>query len=165
MKKKYFPIFIDISEYRVVVIGGGVIATRRVRTLTEFCQNVTVIAPEITDSLQELFDQKKIIWRKAVYDTEMIANADMVFAATNQPDINQEIKNDCLKIQSETGKKILFNAIDDRAACDYYFPSVVWTEDVVVGINSSGESPKKTKEVRKQIEELLDSKSIYIDKK
>ena len=46
MKKKYFPIFIDISEYHVIVIGGGVIATRRVRTLTEFCQNVTVIAPE-----------------------------------------------------------------------------------------------------------------------
>ena len=161
MKKKYFPIFIDISERNVVVIGGGVIASRRIKTLSEFCGQITVVAPEITPLLEELETEKKIIWRKEVYHKDVIYHADMVLAATNQPDINRQIKKDCQEIQSETGKQIIFNAIDDRTACDFYFPSIVWSEDVVVGINSSGASPKKTKEVRKQIEELLESETIY----
>lgn len=161
MEKKYFPIFIDLSEDDIVVIGGGAIATRRVKTLTGFCKHITVVAPEITSSLQELAAQEKITWRKEKYHKEVIWDADMVLAATNQPDINQRIKKDCLMIKLETGKKILFNAIDDKKNCDFYFPSVVQTEDVVVGINSSGASPKRTKDVRIQIEELLDSISIY----
>ena len=68
-------------------------------------------------------------------------------------------------MELEAGKKILFNAIDDKTACNFYFPSIVQTEDIVVGINSSGASPKKTKEVREQIEKLLDSTSIYGEKR
>lgn len=161
METKFFPIFIDISDYDIVVIGGGTIATRRVKTLVEFCKHITVVSPEITASLEELAAQEKITWRKEVYHKEAVWNADMVFAATNQPEINQKIKKDCLLLKLETGKRILFNAIDDKKNCDFYFPSIVQSEDVVVGINSSGASPKKTKEVRKQIEELLNTTSVY----
>lgn len=161
MEKKYFPIFIDISDDNIMVIGGGAIATRRVKTLTEFCKHITVVSPEITSSLQELVEKEKISWRKEEYHKEVVWDADIVFAATNHPEVNHKIKKDCLRIKLETGKRILFNAIDDKSACDFYFPSIVQTEDIVVGINSSGVSPKKTKSVRTQIEELLDSSSIY----
>ena len=161
MEKKYFPIFIDISENDIVVIGGGVIATRRVKTLTEFCKHITVVAPEITPLLQELVQQEKITWRKEAYHKEVIWDADMVFAATNQPEVNQKIKKDCLRIKLETGKRILFNAIDSKESCDFYFPAVAQTKEVVVGINSSGQNPKITKQIRKQIESLLECDSIY----
>ena len=161
MDKKYFPIFIDISDYDIVVVGGGTIASRRVKTLTEFSKHITVVAPEITPMLQEFVAQEKIKWRKEEYHKEVIWDADMVFAATNQSEVNQEIKKDCLRIKLETGKKILFNAIDDKKNCDFYFPSIVQTDEVVVGINSAGQSPKNTKQVREKIEKLLASESIY----
>lgn len=161
MDKKYFPIFMDISEMDIVVVGGGVIATRRIKTLTEFCKHITVVAPEITPSLQELVDQEKITWRKETYHKEVVWDADLVIAATNQVEVNQNIKKDCLRIKLETGKRILFNTIDHKESCDFYFPSIAKTEEVVVGINSSGQNPKTTKRIREQIENLLECDSIY----
>ena len=63
MEKKYFPIFIDISEMKVVVIGGGKIATRRVNTLLSFTKQIEVVAPEVTTELRELSEKGEIIWK------------------------------------------------------------------------------------------------------
>ena len=52
--KRYFPMFVDLSDKQVVVVGGGNIATRRVKTLLQFTRNVTAIAPRCTAELQEL---------------------------------------------------------------------------------------------------------------
>lgn len=161
MEKKYFPIFTDISKKKVVVVGGGVIATRRVKTLVEFCECITVVAPEITPALSELVAQGSVAWIREEYRKPLIWEADMIIAATNRPEINREIKKDCWFVEIETGRTILFNAIDEKELCNFYFPSIVQTEEIVVGINSSGRSPKHTKVVREQIEKLLDSDSIY----
>ena len=94
MQKKYFPIFVDISQKKIVVIGGGVIATRRVHTLLQFAEQITVVAPEITVELQEMSDKGLITWQCAEYSAKQIAEADMVIAATNYPEINHQIKKD-----------------------------------------------------------------------
>ena len=52
--KRYFPMFIDLSDKKIVVVGGGNIATRRIRTLLQFTRNITAIAPKSTMELQEL---------------------------------------------------------------------------------------------------------------
>ena len=44
--KRYFPMFIDLSDKKIVVVGGGNIATRRIRTLLQFTRNITAIAPK-----------------------------------------------------------------------------------------------------------------------
>lgn len=161
MEKKYFPIFIDISEKKIVVVGGGVIATRRVTTLLNFTEKLVVVAPELTNDLQKLYNQGSIEWLHEVYCITQIKNADIVIAATNLSDVNLQIKNDCHQIEREMGRKILVNVIDDKEKCDFYFPSIVESEEVVIGINSGGKSPGKTKRVRKQIEAILESNSIY----
>ena len=60
MKKPYFPLFVDISEKKMVVFGGGKIATRRVDTLLGFTENITVIAPQVTDRIKKLSKEKQI---------------------------------------------------------------------------------------------------------
>ena len=52
-------------------------------------------------------------------------------------------------------------SIDDKTLCDFYFPSIVMQDDIVIGINSSGTDPKITKTVRKQIEEKINADTIY----
>ena len=47
MNKPYFPLFIDLSGKKAVVIGGGKVASRRVTTLLLFCENIEVVAPEV----------------------------------------------------------------------------------------------------------------------
>lgn len=164
MEKKYFPIFIDISEKKIVVIGGGTIATRRVNTLLAFAEQIVVVAPEISDDLRELDRQGKITWMCGEYCIGQIWHADMVIAATNQPAVNHQVKADCERIEKLEGRHILINVIDDKDSCDFYFPSIVQKDDVVIGINSGGKSPGLTKSVRKQIEQLLACESNYIEK-
>lgn len=61
-KKKYFPIFIDLSEKKIVVIGGGTIAGRRINTLCHFCDHVLVVSPEVTPVVEELVQQERVTW-------------------------------------------------------------------------------------------------------
>ncbi len=160
-QKKYFPIFIDLSEKAIVVIGGGTIASRRVHTLVNFAEKIMVVSPKMTETLQELYEQGKIDWKQEEYQIEQIKNADMVIAATNQKKVNEQVKADCQKLEKEMGRQIFVSVIDDRELCDFYFPSIVQTEDVTIGINSGGKSPSLTKRVREQIEKILKCKSIY----
>jgi len=165
MSKRYFPVFIDLSQKKTIVIGGGTIATRRVNTLLQFTEKVTVIAPEVTPKLQELISTGLVTWERRSYSSEVcakqLAEADMVIAATNRPEINLQVKKDCKEAEKKVGHQILVSVIDDKELCDFFFPSIVQSEDIVVGISSGGNSPALTKQVRKSIEKALDMESIY----
>ena len=60
MRKSYFPMFVDISEKKIVVVGAGVIAARRIRTLLAFSGNIHVIAPEICEEVLRLKEEQKV---------------------------------------------------------------------------------------------------------
>ena len=158
--KKYFPIFLDLSEKQIVVIGGGTIAGRRARTLCEFTDHVKVVAPEIGETIQQLLDEKQIEWMPAAYERAHLTGADLVVAATNRPEVNHKVLSDCRAVEQEENRRILVSVADNRNLCDFYFPSIVQTKDAVIGINSGG-SPKHTKQIRQKIEEALGEDSIY----
>lgn len=155
MEKKYFPIFIDISEKKVVVVGGGTIATRRVNTLLSFVNRIEVVAPEVTAELKELADKGEIVWKQCEYCPKQIETADIVLAATNQQEVNHRVKTDCEQLKAKTGRHVLVNIADDKKMCDFYFPAIVDTGEVVVGINSGGSNPGLVKNTRKHIRDIL----------
>ena len=153
MEKAYFPMFIDLSEKEILIVGGGKIASRRVTTLLDFASHITVIAPEIENQLQEYVNVEKIGWIPRKYQRSDIPEhirADIVLAATDDAKVNAEIGRLC----REQG--ICVNVADKKEMCDFYFPSIVKTEDVVIGIKSGGENPVATKKVRKRIEDCLE---------
>lgn len=152
MDKAYFPLFVDISGMKVMVIGGGKVAARRVDTLIYFASNITVIAPEITESLAALNKTGRIRCVERRYKKGDVAGADMVLAATDDRQLNDSIAAECKALGQESGRKILFNAADDKNLCDFYFPSVVIKDDIVIGINSGGHNPGKVKQVREKLE-------------
>lgn len=151
MEKPYFPLFIDISDMKIVVIGGGNIATRRVETLVKFASDITVIAPKITPKLQTLEEQKGISCIYREYHEDDILMADMVLAVTDQKEVNNRIAEECKKLKIKDAKDMLLNVADDRSLCDFYFPAVVVKEEVVIGINSSGKNPGKVKKIREEL--------------
>ena len=84
----YFPSFIDISDKKIAVIGGGSIATRRVRTLADFGAKITVISPDITESIAQMVENDIVSYKKEHYKKESIRNADIVLACSDKPQIN-----------------------------------------------------------------------------
>lgn len=155
MEKAYFPMFVDISEMKIVAVGGGKIASRRVAVLTQFARNITVIAPETTGSLKELEAAGKIHCVRRGYKEEDIREADMVLAATNNKRLNHRISIDCREVEQRSGRRIMINVADDRSLCDFYFPSVITRDEFVIGINSGGNNPGKVKHLREKLEEEL----------
>lgn len=147
MERAYFPMFVDITGKKVIVVGGGQIALRRVRTLQKFGADIRVIAPELCGGFRELEDSGALKIERRAYRSGDVEGADMVIAATDSPAVNCQVHQEC------KDQGIPVNTADDHRRCDFYFPSVVMTEEVVIGINSGGENPGKVKEVRREIEE------------
>ena len=130
--KKYFPMFVDISDKKITVVGGGNIAARRVKTLTDFCDHITVVSPEIQPELDRLEQEGKIKVIRRPYQREDIYDAWMVLAATDDHKLNDEIYSvaKCLGA--------LVNVASKKEKCDFHFPGIVKKDSYVVGINASG---------------------------
>lgn len=148
-KKPYFPMFIDLSDKKVVVVGAGTIAKRRIRSMMEFTNHLVVIAPEVNPELRKMEEEGRLTILRKNYEREDIFDAALVIAATNDKKMNQEIYTvcKCLGIQ--------VNVCNDKSRCDFYFPGLVTSENLVVGISSSGRDKKQAKEALQKINEVL----------
>ena len=148
-KKPYFPMFIDLTEKKVVVAGAGTIAKRRIRSLLNFTNHLTVIAPEVNKELKSLEADGLLTILKRKCEMEDFYSADLVIAATNDAQINNAIYDTCRK------QGILVNVCSDKQKCDFYFPGIAMKDQVVVGITASGKDHKRSKALVEQIRSIL----------
>lgn len=148
-KKGYFPMFVDLSDKKVVVAGAGTIAKRRIRTLVEFTDHLVVIAPEVNNELKALEQEGRIEILRKHYEREDIYDASLVIAATNDNRTNQEIYSACKCLG------IPVNVYTDRTKCDFFFPTVITEEELVVGISTSSRDRRRSREVSGKVKELM----------
>ena len=141
--------FIDLTDKKILVAGGGTIALRRIRTLLKFRADIRVIAPELCEELAQLEEEGKIAAERREYRTPDIDGVQIVLAATDDHEVNRRIWEEC------RAAGVTVNVADDRSLCDFYFPSIVMTEDTVIGVNCGGEDHAKVKETRIKIEEMF----------
>lgn len=153
--KPLFPLFTDISDYKIVVVGGGSVALRRVRTLLHFASDLTVVAPQLCGELEELVRQGRVKLKRRSYCRDDLYAAHMVLAATDDKKVNEDIYSACRCLG------ILVNTASDRRKCDFHFPSVVLKEGISVGVTGNGENHRQVKENRKKIEKYLEGEQIY----
>ena len=141
--KPFFPMFIDLSDKNIVVVGGGSIATRRVKTLLAFTRNIKVVAPKVTTEMMEMAKARPV-------KRSDFAMAYMVIAATNDRKLNDEIHRICKQ------EGIYVNVASDRDQCDFYFPGIYMQDELVVGITASGLNHKKARRIREESQKALE---------
>ena len=96
-----FPLFLDISDKKIVVYGAGKIASRRVETLLAFTSSLTVFAPEASEPVQKAWKEGKLSYSQEAYVPDSIPeDAFMVLAATNSAEVNEAIWQECRKKNS-----------------------------------------------------------------
>ena len=133
-----------------IVVGGGNIATRRVKTLLSFTRNIRVIAPKVTMEMMELGKAGYVeLITRPVKRTDF-AMAYMVIAATNDRKLNDEIHRICRQ------EGVYVNVASDREQCDFYFPGIYMEDGLVVGITASGLDHKKARRIREEIQNALE---------
>ena len=152
--KPYFPMFIDLSDKNIVVVGGGNIATRRVKTLLSFTRNIRVIAPKVTMEMMELSKAGYVELLTRPVKRSDFAMAYMVIAATNDRKLNDEIHRICRQ------EGIYVNVASDREQCDFYFPGIAKDGDTVVGITSGGGDHRLAAKISAVVRQILRTISV-----
>ena len=148
-EKKMFPLFVDLTKKKVLVVGAGKIASRRVKTLLPFAGEVVVEAPEASEEIFSLARQGEILHKEKTYSREDLYYADLVIAATDNKEVNEDIYSacKCLGIQ--------VNVASDQKKCDFHFPGVLEYDGVVMGFNGGGKDHRKVRQVREKVQEAL----------
>ena len=90
----YYPLFLDLLGHRCVVVGGGLVAERKVRALLACGARVVVVSPRVYNGIRKLCDSGRIELREKAYDTADIDGVALVFAATNDAATNERVSQD-----------------------------------------------------------------------
>ena len=148
----YFPFFVDVENKNCLVVGGGVVALRKIEKLLPFNPNITVVSPKVHKEILSI-ENINIIKRK--FDFNDLKEKSFVITATDDKVLNKEIYNSCKE------NNIPVNTVDDKDNCSFIFPALARNNGVTVAISTSGKSPLYAKYLRKKIENLIqDSESI-----
>ena len=142
---KYYPAFIDLRNKSVVVIGGGSVAERKVRSLVQAGAHVRVISPEITTGLARLRDKGLLKHTKRNYMKGDLKKAFIVIAGTSSPLINKKIADDA---------NCLVNVVNVPSEGNFIVPSLVRQGALTIAISTEGASPAISKAIRKEVEGL-----------
>jgi precorrin-2 dehydrogenase/sirohydrochlorin ferrochelatase len=147
---KYYPIFLDVKNKDCLVVGGGKVGARKAATLAKCGANVKVVSDDFSMGLDKL-KRTCIELEKKRYDKKDIQGIFLVFAATNNADLNHQIKKDASALN------ILCNVADAPQNSDFLLPSVVDRGDLTLAVSTSGSSPAMAKRIRKDLEHQFGS--------
>jgi precorrin-2 dehydrogenase/sirohydrochlorin ferrochelatase len=145
---KYYPAFLDLNNRKVVVVGGGRVSERKVRSLLKAGAVVEVVSPTVTTGLKKLNDQGKIRHKKKHYAKGDLRGAFVVIAGTSSAAVNEKIAQD---------SECLVNIIDMPADGNFIVPSLIRRGNLTIAISTGGASPAISKAVRKEIEQKYDA--------
>lgn len=142
----YLPIFIEMKQRRCLVIGGGSVAERKIAGLLEAGATVTVISPDVSETIARWSKNKVIQLTARRYQQGDLAGHDIAFIATDDEGSNTTAYNE----GRERG--IWVNAADDPAHCDFILPSVLRRGDLTVAVSTGGGSPALARTIREELE-------------
>jgi len=145
---KYYPIFLDVKNRVCLVVGGGEVGVRKAFGLERSGARVRVISKKFSHEL-EAGGKKRIQLQCRAYEKSDLENVFLVFAATDNAQLNRMIQKDAEK------ENILCNIADAPDQSDFILPSIVERGDLVCAVSTSGSSPALAKKIRKDLESMF----------
>lgn len=141
---RYFPIFVDMQNRKVVVVGGGEEALRKVRLLLKSEARIAIIAQELHP---ELAQNARVEWIGKHFSPALLEGAALVYSADAA--LNSDVSS------AAQARGIPVNAVDDAAISTFIVPSIVDRDPVVVAIGTEGTAPVLGQNIRARIDALL----------
>lgn len=142
---KHYPVFLDLKDRPVLVVGAGKVALRKTRGLLESGARVTVVAPEWEAEFEEL--PLRLIRRR--FRASDLTNIFLVFAATDD-----RLTNHRIGIAAK-GKGLFANIADSAEECGFVVPARVNRGEVQIAISTGGDNPRLSAELRRKLDEIL----------
>ncbi|MFV8758025.1 siroheme synthase CysG [Yersinia enterocolitica] len=147
----YLPLFADLKQRPVLVVGGGEVAARKIDLLHRAGAQVRVVAQTLSSELEQLHQDGRIHWLALDFLPEQLDEVFLVIAATNDTALNAAV------FAAADKRHLLANVVDDQPRCSFIFPSIVDRSPLVVAISSAGQAPVLARILREKLEALLPS--------
>jgi siroheme synthase-like protein len=135
MKHSYMPISVSMRDRPCLVVGGGVVAVRKVENMLEYDVPIVVVAPEVDPKLEYHAEKGRIKLEKREYRPPEAGEYGIVISATDNSDLNKQVYADA----HERG--VLVNVVDDPSHCDFIVPAVLRRDCLTVSITTDGKAP------------------------
>jgi precorrin-2 dehydrogenase/sirohydrochlorin ferrochelatase len=142
-----YAINLDITDKLCVVVGGGEVAARKIRTLLLAKARVLVVSPIICQQIKIYQQENKLKWLAIKYNSDVLKNATLVFAATDNQQVQQTISNDAKKAGC------LLNNAADPDCSSFHLPAVVQRGDLSITVSTNGASPALAAQIKDELKQ------------
>ncbi|HEY1269121.1 MAG TPA: bifunctional precorrin-2 dehydrogenase/sirohydrochlorin ferrochelatase [Candidatus Binatia bacterium] len=139
----------NLSGQRCLVVGGGVVAERKVEGLLEAGASVTVVSPALTEGLEQKVREKKIRHYMREYRKGDLAGYRLAFVATDNSQVTRAVYEEAQE------SDVPLNSADDPARCDFILPSILRRGELQIAVATGGASPALSRMIREELEEYF----------
>ncbi len=150
----FFPINIEISNRKIVVVGGGAVAERKISRIVAAGGNPIVIAPQLTGTLVKLREKSAITHLARQYQDGDLCGAFLAIAATNDKAVNTAVATEA------EGCSVLADICNVPEKSSFTMPAVLTRGDLVIAVSTGGKSPALAKKIRDTLAESFGDEYI-----
>ncbi|MGH2318734.1 NAD(P)-binding protein [Planococcus sp. SE5232] len=143
------PIMIELAEKKVIVVGGGRIAKRKLNTLLDSGAVLTVISPAVAPEIKQWAEEGKIQWKQKNFDSKEAEEAFMMIIATDDPVVNAAAKE-------AAPPHCLINASTEAESGNIHFPAHLKRGKLSIAVSTNGASPMLAKKIKQDLQTQFD---------
>ena len=151
-----FPVFLDLKDKVVLVVGAGVVATRKIDELAAMGATLRVVAPRVTAEIEARASAGALTLERRAFERNDVDDAWFVLASTDDAEAQRNVAEACEKA------RIFCIAVDDPPNASAYSGGVVRRGPMTIAISTSGEAPAVARLLRELLEQILPDEG-YLD--
>lgn len=147
--ESYFPIYLNLKNKKVLLVGGGKIATDKLQKLLDFTTDIKIIAKDFSLEILSLIKEYGLEFEKREYHDGDIDGFEIVVVAVDSLRVQKEI------FLESRQKRVFVNSVDSKEYCDFIFGSYIKEDELVISISTSGTSPSVAKYLKRFLKKAL----------
>jgi siroheme synthase-like protein len=153
----YYPIYIDIEDRAVAIIGGGAVCARKAETMMRYGARVTVVSPEVTVEIAAWEREGVLAVRHKLYDESDLEGVSIVIASTDDPCVNARVARDCRR------RRVPVNVVDVTHLCEFIVPAIIEKGSIQIAISTGGKSPALGRTLKEDLQRTIGSEYAEVN--
>jgi precorrin-2 dehydrogenase / sirohydrochlorin ferrochelatase len=145
----YYPIYIDIEDRDVVIIGGGNVCARKAETMMKYGARVTIVSPDFTEEIEQWAAEGKLALKRKHYEDADLEGANIVIASTDHQSVNEQIAADCRR------RRIPVNVVDVTPLCEFIVPAIIEKGSIQIAVSTGGKSPAVARTLKEDLQRTI----------
>ena len=145
----YYPIYLDIENRSVVIIGGGNVCARKAETMMKYGARVTVVSPQFTDEIEKWAGEGCLQLKRKKYAESDLEDASIVIASTDDEAVNTRVAADCRR------RHIPVNVVDVTPLCEFIVPAIIERGSIQIAVSTGGRSPALARTLKEDLHRLV----------